>query len=123
MERKCGKIHSSIEEAIVHAEQNLGFYRKPADRYFGTLKNNSHLVVGFQVSPRKRWRLDFDPMNGKWVHIGEFRCTDRSAKDRTSSRNSSVRPAGAGILQEVDQPILIAMRPSEDVRQRTDFCR
>jgi hypothetical protein len=34
MERKCGKIHSSIEEAIVHAEQNLGFYRKPADRYF-----------------------------------------------------------------------------------------
>ena len=69
----CGKRHLSIEDAIVHAEQHLGSYRKPADPYMGTLRNNSHLVVGFQLSPRKRWRLDFDPdpRNAKWVHVNE----------------------------------------------------
>lgn len=71
METSCGKIHTSIEDAIVHAEQNLGFFRRPAQSYFGALRNNSHLVVGFQVSPRKRWRLDFDPLKGKWVHVNE----------------------------------------------------
>jgi hypothetical protein len=72
-ESYCGKRHFSIEDAIVHAEQHLGSYRKPADPYMGTLKNNSHLVVGFQLSARKRWRLDFDPdpSKGKWVHINE----------------------------------------------------
>jgi hypothetical protein len=60
-EVNCGQIHLSIADAIVHAEKNLGSFRKPAEKYMGTLKNNSHLVVGFQLSPRKRWRLDFDP--------------------------------------------------------------
>jgi hypothetical protein len=69
----CGQIHLSIEDAIVHAEKNLGSFRQPADKYMGTLRNNSHLVVGFQLSSRKRWRLDFDPdpKKNKWVHVNE----------------------------------------------------
>jgi hypothetical protein len=59
-EVNCGQIHLSIANAIVHAEKNLGSFRRPAEKYMGTLKNNSHFVVGFQLSPRKRWRLDFD---------------------------------------------------------------
>jgi hypothetical protein len=72
-EVNCGQIHLSIADAIVHAEKNLGSFRKPAEKYMGTLKNNSHLVVGFQLSPRKRWRLDFDPdpKKNKWVHVNE----------------------------------------------------
>lgn len=70
-EKLCGIRHFGIDQAIGHAEQNLAFFRKPADPYWGTLTNNSGLVVGFQVSPRKRWRLDYDPENGKWVHVNE----------------------------------------------------
>jgi hypothetical protein len=72
-EVNCGQLHLSIEDAIVHAEKNLGSFRQPAKKYVGTLKDNSSLVVGFQLSPRKRWRLDFDPnpANNKWVHVNE----------------------------------------------------
>jgi N-acetylmuramoyl-L-alanine amidase len=72
-EVNCGQIHLSIEDAIVHAEKNLGSFRKPADRYTGKLRNNSSLVVGFELSPRKRWRLDYDPdpTKNKWVHVNE----------------------------------------------------
>ena len=68
-ERNCGIFHQSIEEAIVHAERHLGSYRKPADPYWGTLRNNTGTVVGFQLSRRKRWRLDYKP--GGWVHVNE----------------------------------------------------
>jgi hypothetical protein len=69
----CGIHHFNIEEAIVHAERSLGSYRKPAEPYWGTLKDNSGVVVGFQLSPRKRWRLDYDPnaTKAKWVHVNE----------------------------------------------------
>jgi hypothetical protein len=72
-EVNCGKRHLSIEDAIVHAEQNLGSFRKPADPYWGTMRNNSGLVVGFELSSRKRWRLDYDPdpAKAKWVHVNE----------------------------------------------------
>lgn len=72
-EVSCGCLHLSIADAIVHAEKNLGMYRQPADVYYGTLRNNSSKVVGFQISPRTRWRLDFDPDPGKnkWVHVNE----------------------------------------------------
>jgi hypothetical protein len=45
----------------------------PADPYWGTMRDNSTLVVGWQLSPRKRWRLDYDPnpANAKWVHVNE----------------------------------------------------
>ena len=57
----------------MHAERSLGSFRKPADPYYGTLRDNSSLVVGFKLSTRKRWRLDYDskPENAKWVHVNE----------------------------------------------------
>ena|SRR5271166_2966562 len=72
-EKSCGMIHSSIEEAIVHAEQDLGIFREPAEPYYGTLRDKSATVVGFQVSSRKRWRLEFDPdpSRKKYVHVNE----------------------------------------------------
>ncbi|HLK66126.1 MAG TPA: hypothetical protein VKU19_21980 [Bryobacteraceae bacterium] len=72
-ERNCGIRHITIEEAIIHAEQSLGSFRKPAEPYWGTMRGNSTLVVGFQLSSRKRWRLDYDPnpANEKWVHVNE----------------------------------------------------
>ncbi len=69
----CGKRHLSIEDAIVHAEKNLGSYRMPAEPYWGTMRNNGHFVVGYQLGPRRRWRLDFDPdpKKNRWVHVNE----------------------------------------------------
>ena len=72
-ERNCGVLHVTIAEAIEHAEKNLDFWRKPATEYWGTLKSNEGSVVGFQVTSRKRWRLDYDPdpKRQKWVHVNE----------------------------------------------------
>ena len=72
-EKDCGKLHTSIEEAITHAEKNLDMFREPADPYWGSMKSNGHLVVGWEVSKTRRWRLDFDPdpAKNKWVHVNE----------------------------------------------------
>jgi hypothetical protein len=72
-EKRCPFTHLSIEEAIVCAEKHLGSYRQPAIPYWGTMRTNDHLIVGFQLSPTKRWRLDFDPSpkTNKWVHVNE----------------------------------------------------
>jgi hypothetical protein len=60
METLCGRRHISIADAVVHAEQNLGTYRKPAEPYRGRTRLNDDVVVGFQASPQQRFRLDFD---------------------------------------------------------------
>jgi hypothetical protein len=60
METLCGRRHISIDDAIVHAEQNLGTYRKPAEPYRGRTRLNDDVVVGFQASAERRFRLDFD---------------------------------------------------------------
>jgi hypothetical protein len=60
METLCGIRHISVEEAVVHAEQNLGTYHKPAEPYRGRTRLNNDVVVGFQASPARRFRLDFD---------------------------------------------------------------
>ncbi|MGA2595495.1 MAG: hypothetical protein ABSH09_00650 [Bryobacteraceae bacterium] len=72
-EQPCGIIHITIAEAILHAEENLGMRGKSAEEYWGTLSNNSGLVVGFKASGTKRWRLDYDPnpQHAKWVHVNE----------------------------------------------------
>ncbi len=66
-EFSCGELHDSIEEALVHAEIGLGIRdgqgkiilkMKP---YLGTMRFSSGSVVGWQTSPQKRFRLDFDP--------------------------------------------------------------
>jgi hypothetical protein len=67
-EYPCGIIHASLEEAMVHAELNLGF-RDPATRVLivqlepllGTTKFSSGTIIGWKVGTRKRFRVDFDP--------------------------------------------------------------
>jgi hypothetical protein len=55
----CGLVHTSIEDAIVHAERNLGMRGKPAERYEGTTRFNQFVVVGWKMNDRKRYRLDY----------------------------------------------------------------
>ncbi len=74
----CGREHLSIEDAIVHARQNLGARALPGqsvqdiEPYWGTMgSSNVGWVVGYLISPRRRWRLDFDPDPSKLVHVNE----------------------------------------------------
>jgi hypothetical protein len=68
-EKDCGQIHLSIEDAISHARRNLGGI--DIEPYWGSMTANEHLVVGYQVTSRRRWRLDFDPNPNKLVHVNE----------------------------------------------------
>jgi hypothetical protein len=76
-ERDCGMWHESIEEAIVHAERNMNCSRIPMMAYRGTTPENLGVVVGWALSPRKRWRLDYSERPGptgeppRWVHVNE----------------------------------------------------
>jgi hypothetical protein len=66
----CGKIHFTIEDAIAHARQNLG--GGDIEPYWGTMGSvNVGWVVGYLVTSRRRWRLDFDPRPDKLVHVNE----------------------------------------------------
>jgi hypothetical protein len=62
----CGILHASIEEAMVHAEKNLGFRNgrgelvESLDPVLGTMFGSGS-VVGWQVGTRKRFRVDFEP--------------------------------------------------------------
>ncbi len=74
----CGEIHNTIEEAIEHARRNLGARRTPqhgvldVEPYWGTMgSSNVGWVVGYLISSRRRWRLDFDPDPAKLVHVNE----------------------------------------------------
>jgi hypothetical protein len=55
----------------------LDSYRKPIVPYRGTTRENEGVIVGFALSPRKRYRLDFSYKPGpngeppKWVHVNE----------------------------------------------------
>jgi hypothetical protein len=67
-ETDCGSIHRSIDEAINHARINLG--GQDIEPLWGRMeKVNPGRVVGYQVTARKRWRLDFDDKKG--VHVNE----------------------------------------------------
>jgi hypothetical protein len=55
----CGQVHSSIEEALVHADRNLGMRGKTAEPYWGTMRFTDSMVVGWQLNDKKRYRLDF----------------------------------------------------------------
>lgn len=85
MEKDCGIVHLSIEDAIRHAEQRLG---APATEPFWgrgyralrlgesrvdpesvpNLSVARITVTGFQMNNFKRWRLDYDDYG---VHINE----------------------------------------------------
>jgi hypothetical protein len=68
-EKDCGQIHLSIEDAIAHARRNLG--GMDIEPFWGTMRMNESWVVGYQISSRRRWRLDFDPNPNKLVHVNE----------------------------------------------------
>jgi hypothetical protein len=72
-ERICPHTHYSIADAIRCAEKNLGILPgQKLDPYQGTTRENEGLIVGWQVSSRKRWRLDHDPKpGGKGPHVNE----------------------------------------------------
>jgi hypothetical protein len=66
-ESPCGLIHATIEEALVHAELNLGMRDGKSNRLVKDLKpvlsGQLHLdgtVIGWQSSSRQRFRLDWD---------------------------------------------------------------
>ena len=62
-ETDCKKEHLSIEDAIHHARTNLG--GRDVEPFWGGMAQiNPGRVVGYQVTSRKRWRLDFDPKKG-----------------------------------------------------------
>lgn len=64
----CGLEHWTIEDAIAHARRSLG--GPDSDPYWGTMgSTNVGWVVGYQITSRRRWRLDFDPQ--KLVHVNE----------------------------------------------------
>lgn len=74
----CGQEHPTIEHAIAHARTNLGARATVAhgvldvEPYWGTMgSSNVGWVVGYLISSRKRWRLDFDPDPSKLVHVNE----------------------------------------------------
>ncbi len=74
----CGRQHLSIEDAIAHARRNLdaraGERRgvQDVEPYWGTMgSSNVGWVVGYLVTARRRWRLDFDPNPDKLVHVNE----------------------------------------------------
>jgi hypothetical protein len=60
METLCGRRHILIENAIEHAQLNLGTCGKPVEPYRGRTNLNDDVVVGYQASPQRRFRLDFD---------------------------------------------------------------
>ena len=73
MERVCPHNHSTIAEAIRCAERSLGVQpRQKLQPYWGTTRHNQGLIVGWQISSRRRWRLDYDASSGgKGPHINE----------------------------------------------------
>jgi hypothetical protein len=76
-EQTCGIMHYAIDDAIEHAEKHLGCWRMPMEPYRGTTRENQDVVVGWKLSSRKRWRLDFSDKPDfpgappKWVHVNE----------------------------------------------------
>lgn len=65
-EFSCGVMHDSIEEAMVHAELNLGFRNSEGklvvkiEPLLGAMYGAGS-VVGWKDGERKRFRVDFDP--------------------------------------------------------------
>ncbi len=65
--------HYTIPDAIRCAERNLGVVRgQKLHPYWGTTRQNEGLIVGWSVSSRQRWRLDYDSkVGGKGPHVNE----------------------------------------------------
>jgi len=102
-ERKCKVLHPTMPDAIRCAERNLGI--APGQKlqpYWGTTSQNAGMIVGWQVSPRKRWRLDYDASpGGKGPHINEENFDNPPHLAKTA--HLIARPAISGELQVILQ--------------------
>jgi hypothetical protein len=84
----CGILHVSIEEALIHAERALGIRNGnneltvKLEPYLGTMRFSTGTIVGWQTSPQKRFRLDFDP---------EFEQHNRGAIEKGTGVNKGTR--------------------------------
>ena len=72
-ERTCPHLHETIQDAIRCAEASIGI--RPGQKmqpYWGTMRMNSGLIVGWKIDNLTRWRLDYEPgADGKGPHINE----------------------------------------------------
>ena len=68
-ERPCPHKHDTILDAIQCAERNLGVRGIRLQPYWGSTTQNAGLIVGFQLTSRIRWRLDYDATRG--IHVNE----------------------------------------------------
>ena len=96
-EQDCGVLHETIEDAIRHAREHLGAKPKASGQpwldstpYWGTLGIlNVNLVVGFQISSRRRWRLDWsgEPKDDpKGIHVNEENFDEVPSRQKTVHR-------------------------------------
>lgn len=76
-EKLCEKRHLSIEEAILHARQNMQIHGLDTEPFWAMRANrnaNFGNVIGYQTpDKRRRWRLDRDE-NGTHVNEEDFTC-------------------------------------------------
>jgi hypothetical protein len=70
-ERDCGRVHTTIDDAIAHARENLGApLTNPIWGRKGGQIANVGRVIGYESSDKRmRFRLDYDPAKG--VHVNE----------------------------------------------------
>ena len=60
-------MHASLEEAMVHAEKNLGFRDAQGnlvvklEPLLGGTRFSGGTVIGWQAGPQRRFRVDFEP--------------------------------------------------------------
>jgi hypothetical protein len=73
-ERSCGELHPTIEDAIIHCQTLMDCRQSVMEPYRGTTRQNDDVVVGYALSSRRRWRLDYSDVSldgkpPKWVHV------------------------------------------------------
>ncbi len=62
-----------MAEAIRCAERNLGVAAgAKLQPYWGSTRENHGLIVGWQLSGRQRWRLDYDETKGPHINEENF---------------------------------------------------
>lgn len=105
-EKDCGVYHATMQDAMRHAEVNLGFHGRHVEPYWGTTTYNCHLVVGFEAGKRKRWRLDFSDKSEhgkppKFIHVNEEDFTAPPGHQKTLHRVDSFKNHNGAYLVEL----------------------
>lgn len=109
-ERECNQLHTSIDEAIAHAREDLsqngGDLTQPFWGTKGGQIANIGRVIGYQSEDgQRRFRLDYDPIKG--VHVNEEDFTRPTGQQKVvhrvqlpmSPRDQDAREAWTRILE------------------------